>query len=71
MPNSGLGCPEKEYLMKKVSKRLNLNRETLRSLDENRLQGVNGGFATDASCANSCDPISVRVCVTSRYTCNC
>jgi hypothetical protein len=45
--------------MKKTSKRLNLNRETLRSMD---LQAVNGGWATDASCANSCDPVSVRYC---------
>ncbi|HTG33312.1 MAG TPA: class I lanthipeptide [Thermoanaerobaculia bacterium] len=48
--------------MKKVSKRLNLNRETLRSLDKDHLEAVNGGWPTDASCANSCDPISVRFC---------
>ncbi|MEO6191410.1 MAG: class I lanthipeptide [Thermoanaerobaculia bacterium] len=54
--------------MKKTSKRLNLNRETLRGLDDNHLQEVNGGV-TNASCEYSCDPVSVRVCATSRYTC--
>jgi hypothetical protein len=53
-----------------MAKRLTLNRETLGNLDEDRLSMVNGGFITDASCANSCDPVSVRLsCVSSRNTC--
>jgi hypothetical protein len=65
----GLGS-EKENVMKKSSKRLTLNRETLGNLEEGHLHEVNGGFATDASCANSCDPVSVRLaCATTRYTC--
>jgi hypothetical protein len=57
--------------MKKSTKRLALHRETLGGLEENRLLKVAGGFATDASCANSCDPISVRFCATTYATCNC
>jgi hypothetical protein len=53
--------------MKKSVKRLSLNRETLRTL-EAQLSDVNGGFITDASCANSCDPVSVRICPSSMCT---
>ena len=52
--------------MKKSVKRLSLNRETLRTLED--LQGIHGGFNTDASCANSCDPVSVRICPSSHCT---
>jgi hypothetical protein len=63
---TGLEPSDKETVMKKSTKRLTLNRETLRTLDE--LSGVNGGFNTDASCANSCDPVSVRICPSSNCT---
>jgi hypothetical protein len=42
------------------SKRLSLSRETLRYLEGENLRQAAGG--TDGSCANSCDPASVRRC---------
>jgi hypothetical protein len=55
--------------MKKISKKLALNRETLRSLEDGNLREAAGGLPTDASCANSCDPASVRICPGSRRIC--
>jgi hypothetical protein len=62
----GLNPSDKETVMKKSVKRLTLNRETLRTLED--LSGINGGWATDASCVNSCDPVSVRICPSSMCT---
>jgi hypothetical protein len=60
---------EKENTMKKnASRKLTLSRETLRNLEEQSLGNVNGGFRTDASCVNSCDPVSVRICPSSHCT---
>lgn len=64
---TGLEPSDKETVMKKSTKRLTLNRETLRAL-EYQLSDVLGGFPTDASCANSCDPVSVRICPSSHCT---
>ncbi len=55
-------------MKKNASRKLTLSRETLRNLEEQSLGNVNGGFRTDASCANSCDPVSVRICPTSPCT---
>jgi hypothetical protein len=54
-------------MKKNASRKLSLNRETLRSLEEG-LGNVNGGIRTDASCLNSCDPVSVRICPSSNCT---
>lgn len=40
--------------MKKKIRRLQLNRETLRNLTPESLDGVAGGLRTDDSCYNSC-----------------
>lgn len=40
--------------MKKYSKKLALNRETLRFLEDSRLEDAQGGF-TDFTCHNSCN----------------
>jgi hypothetical protein len=69
-PTKGLGLVTRRSNLKKMAKRLALHRETLGNLDEDRLTAVNGGLITDASCANSCDPVSVRLaCTHSRNTC--
>jgi hypothetical protein len=41
--------------MKKYSKKLTLNRETLRFLEDRRLEDVQGGYHTDFTCHNSCN----------------
>ena len=53
--------------MKKTAKKLNLNRETLRALQEDILSAANGGN-TDSSCVFSCDPVTVRICPSTRCT---
>lgn len=55
-------------MKKNASRKLSLSRETLRLLEDQGLGNANGGFATDASCANSCDPVSVRICPSSHCT---
>lgn len=40
--------------MKKRLQKLALNRETLRSLEDVRLEGANGGSISGLSCENSC-----------------
>lgn len=57
--------------MKKISKRLTLNRETLRVLADDNIREAAGGLPTDASCVASCDPISVRICPSARCTVSC
>lgn len=53
--------------MKKISKKLVLSRETVRSLQEQEIQNVHGGFQTDVSCENSCDTATRWAC--SRWAC--
>lgn len=59
--------------MKKTSPKLSLNRETLRTLEEARLQAHQvqgaGTLACDDSLNYSCDPASVRICPASRRVC--
>lgn len=55
--------------MKKISKKLTLNRETLRHLEDQNLREAAGGFRTEDSCANSCDPGATFICPTSRRIC--
>jgi hypothetical protein len=53
-----------------MTKRLTLNRETLGNLDDKRLAEIHGGVITDASCVDSCNPVSVRLsCTHTIYMC--
>ncbi len=46
--------------MKKKLRRLRLERETVRNLTPENLEGVAGGGWTDYTCHNSCDPSITR-----------
>jgi hypothetical protein len=45
-------------MKKRFSKKLSLTRETVRNFEDHLLGNAMGG----ASLANSCDPVSVRIC---------
>ena len=49
--------------MKKSSKKLTLHRETLRFLEDIRLDNVHGGY-TDYTCHNSCNSTPLSGCET-------
>jgi hypothetical protein len=57
----------REIFMKKQMKKLALSRETLRDLDEGKLQNVNG--ASDGSDGIQCAGSQCLNCGTSRNTC--
>lgn len=42
-------------MKKKLSRKLMLHRETVRTLQGEELREVNGGYPTEFSCENSCD----------------
>jgi hypothetical protein len=55
--------------MKKLSGKISLNRETLRNLDETRLQSIAGGATTPTQCAQGtvclgCPSIPIKLCAT-------
>jgi hypothetical protein len=55
--------------MKKLNgAKLQLNRETLRSLEQSELVGVDGGVSANASCElTSCNGCNTRNTCTTRY----
>lgn len=54
-------------MKKKFGKKLALNRETVHHFEYRSLQNVVGG----ASLANSCDPVSNRICPSENCTAYC
>jgi hypothetical protein len=56
-----------------TSKKLALNRETLRYLEESQIREAVGGgtlSGSGGSCQNSCDTITFAACITSK-SCSC
>jgi hypothetical protein len=64
---AGRGFMKGAHPMKKISKKLVLNRETVRNLQDKEFQTVYGGFQTEVSCENSCDTATRWAC--SRRAC--
>ena len=55
-------------MKKSLTRKLTLQRETLRLLEKRELEQVGGAAWTDGSCYNSCDPYTYIGCP-SRNTC--
>ncbi len=55
--------------MKKTAKRMNLAKETLRTLEDRTVHGVAGGVRTNVSCDISCITNYTCVCYTINSNC--
>jgi len=53
--------------MKKSTLKLKLNRETLRTLEQPQLEGVEGGVTAGSACVGSCLGCNTRNTCTSVY----
>jgi hypothetical protein len=55
--------------MKKIAKRMNLTKETLRALEDRMVHEVAGGVRTNVSCDTSCISNYTCVCITINSNC--